>query len=348
MIVSPLSILVIDDEPQVVKSISEFLSKHGFDVTEAFDGEEAIKIWEDNKIPIVLADIDMPKVNGIEVLKHIKKDKYTQVVMFSGAGSMEDTVDSLRFGAFDYLMKPVNFDILLHTINKCMERYQFLIHRDQYHEELENEVKRKTSELRNMLNETIKSLSVITEIRDPYTAGHQRRVTKLAVIIAKEMHYRSTTCIEYAGLLHDIGKIRVPISILTKPDKLTFTEFALIKEHSEAGYSVIKNVPFHNVMGTDVAEIVYQHHERIDGSGYPRGLKGNEILREAKIIAVCDTIEAMASHRPYRPALGLKVALDEIERGKNKIYDREISELCLDLFRPFQDQNLNKYLEEVN
>jgi HD-GYP domain-containing protein (c-di-GMP phosphodiesterase class II) len=147
--------------------------------------------------------------------------------------------------------------------------------------------------------------------------------------------------------LHDIGKIRVPISILTKPDKLTLTEFALIKEHSEAGYSVIKNVPFHNVMGTDVAEIVYQHHERIDGSGYPRGLKDNEILREAKIIAVCDTIEAMASHRPYRPALGLKIALDEIERGKSRIYDKEISELCLDLFRPFQDQDLNKYLEEV-
>jgi putative two-component system response regulator len=348
MIINSLSILVIDDEPQVVKSISEFLSKHGFDVMEAFDGEEAIELWETKKSPVVLTDIDMPKVNGIEVLKHIKKDKYTQVVMFSGAGSMEDTVNSLRFGACDYLMKPVNFDILLHTINKCIERYHFLIHRDQYHEELEKEVKKKTSQLREMLDELINSLSVVTEIRDPYTAGHQRRVTSLSLIIAKELNYKRMTCIRYAGLLHDIGKIRVPSAILTKPTRLTETEFSLIKEHSEAAYKIIKNVPFDSVLGTDVAEIVYQHHERMDGSGYPRRLSGNEIMREARIIGICDVIESMSSHRPYRPALGLKVALDEIERGMNSIYDREISGLCLELLRPFQDRNLNDYLDEVN
>lgn len=345
--ISPTNVMVVDDEVHVVNSIAEFLEDHGFTVYKAFNGEDAIKIWEDIKTPVVLTDIDMPIRNGLEVLKCIKKDRYTQVVMFSGAGSMEDIVETLRYGACDYLFKPVNFDILLHTVNKCIERYQFLRHRDQYREELESEVKRKTSQLKDMLDETIKSLSIVTELRDPYTAGHQRRVTRLALVIANELHYKSTTCIEYAGLLHDIGKVTVPTSILTKPTRLSETEFALIKEHSEAAYSIIKNVPFNSVLGTDVAEIVYQHHERIDGSGYPRQLQGKQILKEAKIIGICDVIEAMASHRPYRPALGLKVALDEIERGKGKIYDEEISELCLELLRPFQDEELDKYLKEV-
>jgi HD-GYP domain-containing protein (c-di-GMP phosphodiesterase class II) len=261
---------------------------------------------------------------------------------------MQDIVECLRYGAGDYLFKPVNFDLLLHTVNNCVERYQFLRHKDQYQDDLEHRVEKKTAQLRNLLDETIKSLSMVTEINDPYTSGHQRRVTKLSLIIANELRYKTTECVRYAGLLHDIGKIRVPSSILTKPTRLTDTEFALIKEHSEAAYAIIKNIPFGSVLGTDVAEIVYQHHERMDGSGYPRGLKGNEILREARIIAICDTIEAMASHRPYRPALGLKTALNEIERGKQSIYDTEIAEICLELLRPFQDKELDKYLEEVS
>jgi putative nucleotidyltransferase with HDIG domain len=344
---SPTNILVVDDEVHVVRSIAEFLERHGFTVHKAYDGDEAIDIWNEKHIPIILTDIDMPKVTGLNVLKDIKKDRFSQVVIFSGAGSMEDIAEALRFGACDYLFKPVNFDILLHTVNKCVERYQLLKRKDQYQVDLENEVEAKTSQLTEMLDETINSLSMVTEIRDPYTAGHQRRVTKLALIIVKELHYKHTTCVRYAGLLHDIGKIRVPSSILTKPTRLTDTEFALIKEHSEAGFSIINNIPFSSVLGTDVAKIVYQHHERIDGSGYPNHLKGNEIMREARILAVCDTIEAMASHRPYRAALGLKTALDEIERGRDKIYDTEISELCLDLLRPFQDQDLDSYLEEV-
>lgn len=345
--IAPTDILVIDDELHVTKSITEFLRTHGFIIYEAFSGEEAVDIWDRFHQSIILTDIDMPGMSGIDVLKHIKTDKYAQVVMFSGAGSMEDIVESLRFGACDYLMKPVNFDLLLHTINKCIERYQFLKQNDKYQEDLEIEVEKKTADLKTLLDEMVTSLSMVTEIRDPYTAGHQRRVTKLSLLIAKELHYKSMSCLKYAGLLHDIGKIRVPAAILTKPTRLTKTEFALIKEHSEAAFKIINNVPFRKVLGSDVAQIVYQHHERIDGSGYPRGIKGNEILREAKIIAICDTVEAMASHRPYRAALGLEAALDEIERGSKTIYDPEISELCLDLLRPFQDQSLDNYLEEV-
>jgi putative nucleotidyltransferase with HDIG domain len=180
------------------------------------------------------------------------------------------------------------------------------------------------------LQQTVQSIAYTVEQRDPYTAGHQRRVTELAVAIAEEMGLNSD-CIEgirLGGIVHDIGKINVPAEILNRPGRLSDLEFTIIKSHPETGYEIIKDVEF----PWPIAEMVVQHHERLDGTGYPHGLKGDEIILEARILAVADVVEAIQSHRPYRAGLGIEVALDEIKRGRGEIYDADVVDSCLRLF----------------
>jgi PAS domain S-box-containing protein/putative nucleotidyltransferase with HDIG domain len=195
----------------------------------------------------------------------------------------------------------------------------------------EAEVQRYILRLEQAMHSTIKVVSIIGELRDPYTAGHERRVGEIAAAIAGEMALSPAQIegVRIAGYLHDVGKIVVPAEILAKPTRLTKAEFDLLKDHAQQGYDILKGVEF----PWPVAEIALQHHERVDGSGYPRGLRGEAILREAKIIAVADTIEAMATHRPYRPSLGIDNALAEIERGSGTAYDSDVVDVCLRLFR---------------
>lgn len=193
------------------------------------------------------------------------------------------------------------------------------------------ELKASTRKLRRSLVATIDVISMMLQTRDPYTGEHQRRVSRLARAIAQEMGLPKDAVdnIRMAGTIHDIGKMSVPAEILAKPTRLTNIEMNLLKVHPQTGYDILKMVqlPF------PIAEIVFQHHERLDGSGYPRGLKAGEILLEAQIMAVADTVEAMSSHRPYRPALGIEAALQEIEQGRNTLYQGEVVEACLKLFR---------------
>lgn len=178
---------------------------------------------------------------------------------------------------------------------------------------------------------TIQAIAGTVEMRDPYTAGHQRRVAELATAIAQELGLTQDQVrgVHLAGVVHDLGKIHIPAEILSKPGKLTRIEFELIKAHPEAGYEILKGVDF----PWPIAQIVFQHHERLDGSGYPRGLKADEILLEARIIAVADVVEAMSSHRPYRPSLGLGPALQEISANAGKYYDADAARVCVALFR---------------
>ena len=195
----------------------------------------------------------------------------------------------------------------------------------------ENELKDTLKELRKVLRGTIQAMALTVETRDPYTAGHQRRVADLARSIAKEMGFSRNKIagIRMAGVIHDIGKIAIPSEILSKPGPLSKAEFELIKNHPQAGYDILKPIKF----PWPVAQIVLQHHERMDGSGYPRGLSGEEILMEARILGVADVVEAMASHRPYRATLGIDKALEEISINKGKLYDVEVVDACLKLFK---------------
>jgi len=195
----------------------------------------------------------------------------------------------------------------------------------------EEELKDTLQKLRATLGATVQAMAIIVETRDPYTAGHQRRVANLARAIAQEVGLPGNIVdgIRVASLIHDIGKVSVPAEILSKPTKLTDIEFNIIKVHSEAGYNILKDIDF----PWPVANIVFQHHEKIDGSGYPQGLKDGQILLEAKILTVADVVEAMASHRPYRPSLGIDVALEEIEKNQGILYDPGAVDACVRLFR---------------
>ena len=195
----------------------------------------------------------------------------------------------------------------------------------------EEQLKESFKKLQKTMEDSIYSISLVTEARDAYTAGHQQKVSKLAVALAKEMGFPKDKVegIKIAALIHDVGKINLPAEILSKPGKLSEIEFNLIKNHSQTGYDILKKVDFL----WPIARIVLQHHEKINGSGYPRGLKGDEILLEAKIICVADVVEAMSYHRPYRPALGINKALEEISKNKGILYDQEVVDVCLELFK---------------
>ncbi|HMB31540.1 MAG TPA: HD domain-containing phosphohydrolase [Desulfohalobiaceae bacterium] len=195
----------------------------------------------------------------------------------------------------------------------------------------QNELEHTLSKFNQAIHGTFQTLSLALEQRDAYTAGHQRKVTYLASSIAKEMDLQEERIqgLYFAGMVHDIGKISVPAGILAKPTKLSDIEFGLIKQHAQASYDILKNIDF----PWPIAEIVLQHHERLDGSGYPNGISGEDILLESRILAVADVVEAMTSHRPYRPGLGIEAALKQIEKNKGILYDSQVVEICLRLFR---------------
>jgi HD-GYP domain-containing protein (c-di-GMP phosphodiesterase class II) len=193
------------------------------------------------------------------------------------------------------------------------------------------EQERSLERLRESLVDTVTAITTTVEMRDPYTAGHERRVAELATAIAREMGLSNDQIdgIHFGGLIHDLGKIKIPAEILSKPGRLSKTEFELVASHSQAGYDILKGIKF----PWPIAQMVLQHHERLDGSGYPEGLKGEDIIIEARILAVADTVEAMSSHRPYRPALGIDKALAEIEQQRDRLYDAKAVDACLKLFR---------------
>ena len=195
----------------------------------------------------------------------------------------------------------------------------------------ENDLQESFATLRKALDGIIQAVALTVEKRDPYTAGHQRRVADLARAIASKMGLskKQINGIRIAGSIHDLGKTCVPADILSKPGRLTEHEFGIIKAHPEVGYDILKSIEF----PWPIAQTIKQHHERLDGSGYPAGLKGKRIIVEARIVAVSDVVEAMSSHRPYRPALGIDMALDEIQKGRGTAYDPDAVDACISLFK---------------
>ncbi len=226
----------------------------------------------------------------------------------------------------------VNVDVTVSVVNYDKVQVFLVNVRDiTQRKQVEQALVRSFETLKSTLNEVVNALTTMAEKRDPYTAGHQNRVARLACGIAGEMGLseKQIESISIAGVLHDIGKIYVPSDILNKPGRLTKTEMSIIKAHPEMGYDIVRNIPFEY----PVADMILQHQERIDGSGYPNGMVGKDLMLEAKILAVADVVEAMASHRPYRPALGLDRAMEEILEHKGVLYEPEVVDACLTLFR---------------
>lgn len=327
-------ILAVDDTPASLKLVTDLLKAEGFEVRSAISGELALHAAVSNPPELVLLDIRMPVMDGPEVCRRLKADSRTRevpVIFVSAASEIGEKLMGFEVGAVDYVTKPYQRDELLARVRTHLELYR-LRHR------LEGLVEARTAALlaserrvRDSLLETITAFAVLVEMRDPYTAGHQRRVAHLAAAIAKEMQMTDQRVegVRLAGAVHDIGKIQIPTEILSKPGRLTQVEFELIKQHAEGGYDILKAINF----PWPIAQIVRQHHERLDGSGYPEALTSDQILLEAKILAVADVVESMISHRPYRPGLGLAAAMAEIITHKGKLFDPAVVDACVRLFK---------------
>ncbi len=546
---SEITILTVEDDEFVREIIVAFLEDTGYNVLQAENGREGIEIFRREKPDLVLLDLRMPEIDGLEVLSMVTREAPdTPAIVVSGMGTIGDAIKALKFGAWDYISKPIHdMAVLEHSVFRALERADLLKENFLYREHLEDEVKKRTSEvlqrgrelevayknlqhemenriqaemvvskinleltmlsdsihsvvravdeeklveeicriitdtgnyrmvwvglmeknprlkirpvawaghengfldhlnlsmddnahgdggviravssgepvidiipenptdqqswhrearkrgyasaitlplegegevfgvlsiyaeeaeafdlnetqrltgvaddlaygiialrtreernrateelqanlekLRGALEGTVKVIASTVEVRDPYTAGHQRRVATLARKIGRKMFLDEIRLegIFMAGLVHDLGKIYVPAEILSKPSRLTDIEFSLIRTHPQVGYDLLKTIDF----PWPIATIIHQHHEKIDGTGYPSGLSGEQILLEAKIITVADVVEAMASHRPYRPSLGIEQALEEITVNRGTLYDPTVVDVCLDLF----------------
>jgi response regulator RpfG family c-di-GMP phosphodiesterase len=325
-------ILAVDDTPASLRLLTDILTDEGYQVRSAINGELALSAAASEPPQLVLLDISMPDMDGFEVCRRMKQNsslKDIPVIFVSALSEMTEKLKGFDIGGVDYVTKPFQREELLARVNTHLELH-FL------RNNLEDMVWKRTESLleserrlKKTLLESVAALATVVEQRDPYTSGHQRQVAQLAEAIAREMDLSEEMIegIKLAAVVHDIGKISIPTEILSKPGKLSDLEFSLIQLHPERGYDVLKGIDF----PWPIAQIVLQHHEHNDGSGYPQGLS-DDILLEARIISVADTIEAMASHRPYRDSLGIDCALDEVKSRRGVIYDTDVVDAALRLF----------------
>jgi putative two-component system response regulator len=328
------NILAVDDTPASLRLLTDLLKAEGYEVRSAINGELALHAAASSPPDLVLLDIRMPELDGYEVCRRLKAQPETRevpVIFVSAAAETSEKVMGFEVGGVDYITKPYERNELLARVRTHLELKRLQHHLEELVSERTAELKASESKLRTTLIDTITALAATVEMRDPYTAGHQRRVAKLAVAIAGELKLPAgrIESIQLASVVHDVGKIKVPAEILSNPRRLNDIEFALIQGHPGAGCEILKSIDF----PWPIAEMVLQHHERLDGNGYPNALKGDQIMLEAKIIAVADVVEAMSSHRPYRPSLGVDAALAEIERGRGTLYEPGVVDACLALFK---------------
>lgn len=327
-------ILAVDDTPASLRLLTDILKAEGYEVRSAISGELALRAAISNPPELVLLDIRMPEMDGYEVCRRLKAQPETRdvpVIFVSAVSETDEKVHGFEMGAVDFVTKPYQRDELLARVRTHLELNRLRNHLEDLVEERTAELRESEKSRRISLLDSITALAATVEMRDPYTAGHQRRVAQLAVAIAKELRLpdEQVEGIHLASVIHDVGKIRVPAEILSKPGKLLKLEFDIIKEHAQNGYEILKSIDF----PWPIAQIVLQHHERLDGSGYPQALRSDQILLEAKIMAVADVVESMMSHRPYRPALGLDAALEEVAINTGNLFDPAVVDTCIKLFR---------------
>ena len=332
------NVLVVDDELQVLNLIEQLLEINGYKCTLASRYNQARSYLKEDTFDLILCDMHMPGETGLDFSRDVlKQHPEAAIVMVTAVDDPDLASRALTMGVYGYIIKPFKPNELVINVTNALHRHDLEIQNRLYQENLEKMVQERTEELQATLNDLRKAMQgiihvmvLMIESRDPYTAGHQQRVALLASALAQEMGLseQQVEGVKMASLIHDIGKISVPSEILSKPGKMTEIESRLVKTHPQSGYEILKTI----TLPWPIAQIVLQHHERLDGSGYPLGLKDKEILLEAKIIGVADVVEAMASHRPYRPAFGIEKALEEISQKKGILYSPEVADICIKLF----------------
>ncbi len=327
----PLLLIVDDNTTNIDLLVGTLKSEYRLGI--AKNGASALAYVEKQTPDLILLDIMMPQMDGYEVCRRLQADPVAAPIPVIFITAMDDTQSKTKgfeLGAVDFITKPFHASEVKARIKTHLSIAQMRLALKSQNKILADKVARQTAEIQQMLDAAIRSMSRMVEIRDPYTAGHQQRVARLACAIAEKMGLSSDFIagLRIAGCLHDVGKIRIPVSILSRAGELEAAELEMIKIHPQISFEILHDIPF----PWPVAQAVYQHHERLDGSGYPRGLSGDDILLEAKILAVADTTEATSSFRPYRPANGIEAALLKIEQGKGKLFDADVVEACQALF----------------
>jgi len=353
-------IAFVDDEEIVLGTLRRIFENQPYEVSTFDTPSKAILAMEEQPFWVVVSDQMMPEMDGTDFLARVREQWPDTVrILMTGYAETDTVIKAINQGSvFRFISKPWETRELMRIVHDAMDQYRLVSeHREltrlteeqnrellELNQNLEKRVRDRTrqlreneerltktlTQLRTSLEATIQALALTAEARDPYTAGHQRRVADLSRAIAQKMGLSRDQVdgVRMAASIHDLGKIYVPSEILNKPGKIRINEFELVKTHSEVGYEILKTINF----PWPVAEIEIQHHERLDGSGYPNGLKGDEILLEARIIAVADVVESMSSHRPYRPALGIVKALTEIKAGRGTLFDERVVDACVAIF----------------
>jgi len=349
-----ISILYVEDEEKLREEMFSFLSKIFIHVETASDGREGLKKYRINRPDIVITDIGMPNMNGLELIQEIKKiNEKQEVIVISAYTDPDYLIQSIKLGVSGYIIKPMNFEQILRTVAQSIDKISVFRENEIYKTKLETMVEQRTKKIFTLQNELISNykqmlLSFVKMIegRDAYTGGHGERVAIYSRDIASTMGFEKKECdlIYEAGILHDIGKIITPDAILLKPVKLTDEEYALIKKHVSTSFSILSDIPMYK----ELADIVYAHHEYYDGSGYPRALKGEEIPLFSRIMTIADSFDAMTTSRVYKPRKSKDEAIEELKTLKGKYYDPKIVDIAINVLAAVEiNENINQEAETL-
>ena len=314
-------ILIVDDEDAIRNLFVEALNELGYDCDVARNGLECLeKFYRVRNYDVVLLDVQMPELNGIETLKKLKSySPDLSVIMVSASREIENVRVALKEGAYDYVFKPFNVVDVDAVIRRALERANLIKANKDYQKNLERKVADQTRELVKLYSGTLEAMILALDLREHETGHHSYRVTEYALNLGRHMKLDESqlSVIAKGALLHDIGKIGVPDNILLKPDSLTDEEWHLMKQHAQLGYELLNKIEFLE----ESSLIVYTHHERYDGNGYPRGLAGDDIPLGARIFSVVDAFDAMTSKRVYKKAMPFEEAVDRILESSGTQFD---------------------------
>src|SRR5947209_12038903 len=314
------------------------LSAAGYRCAQAASGLQAMNILESGQeFELMLSDLMMAEMDGVALLERTK-EKYPDmpVIMVTAVHDISVALAAIRNGAYDYLLKPFEREQLLATVRRALEHRRLKLENRAYQSNLESLVAARTEQLRQAMNDlersydiTLEALGDALDLKDAETEGHSKRVTAFTIAIARAMGLSGDKIrvIARGAFLHDIGKMAIPDAILRKPGALTEAETEIMREHCFRGYQMLKKIPFLS----EASEIVYAHHERFDGTGYPRGLSGQNIPMGARIFSIADTLDAITSDRPYRAAQSIQVAREEVERFSGRQFDPKIVRIFLEM-----------------
>jgi response regulator RpfG family c-di-GMP phosphodiesterase len=326
---SPSRILIVDDEREITEILSDLLSVE-LECETAGSAEEALSRLRQSEFRLVISDITMPGMSGLEMVPHVKRiSPHTVVVMISGLQTVESAIEAMRLGAFDYVMKPFDLRQVEAVVKRALEHCELLMAKQRYENHLEELVEQRTAELDRALESledayrsTLKALTAALETRDSETHGHSERVVTYSLRLGREygLDTERMKALEFGSLLHDIGKIGVPDAILRKPAKLTEEEWVRMREHPMHGQQILRGIEF---LG-QASCVVAQHHEKWDGSGYPLGLRGDDIDICARIFAVADAFDAITSDRVYRRGKSYEAAAEELDEWAGKQFDAKV------------------------